>query len=335
MIAKLAREADLWYNNYINIVVPGRCCKHPQAWINLYWRSIMDTLPPHAQDGNSPSQIPAASGVYMITCILNKRIYVGSATDLRHRHRVHFRTLRQNKHHNLYLQRAWNKYGEEAFTFEILELVLVPEMLTAREQYWFDKLKPFGRRGFNMTPNAGSSLGTKRTPESIEKVRLVHLGRKASPETRERMRQSHLGMKRTPESIEKSRQGHIGKKHSPEAIEKIRQASLGNTHSVGRKHSPETIEKIRQIKSTPEAIEKNRQFHFGRKRPPETIEKLSKTFIITSPDGTEYVVHGITQFCREHHLDASSLVKVAKGKREQYKGWKARYSSEGGEQWAL
>jgi len=285
----------------------------------------MDILSPHIHDGN----IPAAPGVYKITCTVTKKIYIGSALDLHHRQVVHFRKLRQNKHHNRYLQRAFDKYGPDAFTFEVLEFVL-PIFLTAREQYWFDKLKPFGRKGFNIAREAGSSLGVKHSPEQIERNRQRTLGRKASPETCERMSQSRLGKKRSPEAVENSRLGHLGHKVSPETREKLRQANLGKPNPMlGRKHTPEAIEKIIQAKRG------KSNGNLGKKHKPEWIEKTRKTYIVTAPDGTEYIVHGILQFCREYKLDASSLVKVAKGKIKQYKGWKARYPSEEGSTWAL
>src|SRR6266700_6394202 len=103
--------------------------------------------------------IPATPGIYRITCIVTKKIYIGSAINLRARWQNHCAYLRQNKHHNPKLQNAWNKYGPDAFVFEVLEIVLIPDLLTAREQYWFSKLKPFGNKGFNLAPIAGSSLG--------------------------------------------------------------------------------------------------------------------------------------------------------------------------------
>lgn len=121
------------------------------------------------------NDIPPASGIYKITCTANGKIYIGSSADLHDRRRKHFNMLRQNKHHSPYLQRAWNKYGEQCFTFEVLELVL-PMSLTAREQYWLNKLSPFGRKGFNTTREAGSTVGYKYTPEQIEKTRRTKLG---------------------------------------------------------------------------------------------------------------------------------------------------------------
>lgn len=103
---------------------------------------------------------PLASGIYKITCLANKKIYIGSATNLRKRRNSHLHALRQNKHENSILQRTWNKYGEQSFTFEVLELVL-SVLLTAREQYWFNKAKPFDKKGFNLLREAGSPLGIK------------------------------------------------------------------------------------------------------------------------------------------------------------------------------
>lgn len=319
---KMASQADLWYNGVLNNVMSGGAANTPDR-THLLRRCIMDTLPPHGQNGNL-SHVPIASGIYKITCTTNQKIYIGSALNLRRRYRVHFGALKQNKHHSVTLQRAFNKYGADAFIFEVLELILLPELLTAREQYWLDKFQSFNpHKGYNIAPNAGSSLGIKHSPEYSEKIRQANLRRgTVSQETRERMRQSHLGKKRSPESIEKSRQGRLGQKMSLEACEKLRQINLGNTYSLGRKHSPETIEKIRQAK-----LGKSNA-NLGKKHAPEWVEKTQKTYIVTDPDGVEHIVHGINQFCRQHNIDASGLVKVAKGKCKQYRGWKARYPSE-------
>lgn len=68
--------------------------------------------------------IPQTSGIYKWTCTTTRKIYVGSAVNLRMRWYNHKTSLRKNKHVNSLLQRAWNKYGEECFVFEVIELVL-------------------------------------------------------------------------------------------------------------------------------------------------------------------------------------------------------------------
>ncbi|MGH7974730.1 MAG: GIY-YIG nuclease family protein [bacterium] len=64
------------------------------------------------------------SAVYSITHKESGRIYVGSAIDIYHRWARHKHDLIYNKHDNKRLQNFWNKYGEDAFEFKILELVL-------------------------------------------------------------------------------------------------------------------------------------------------------------------------------------------------------------------
>ncbi len=185
---------------------------------------------------HSHSTIPATSGIYRITCAVTGKIYIGSAVNLRRRWIDHRKHLRNNTHDNEKLQRAWNKYGGDAFTFEIIEFVLIPELLTTREQYWLDKVKPFGNKGLNMAKIAGSSLGIKRSPETREKLSALKRGKPGkthTPEERERIRQRMRGNTHM-----------IGKKFSPEHRAKISTALIGNKINLGRKLSSEHRAKI-------------------------------------------------------------------------------------------
>jgi len=267
----------------------------------------MDTLPPRVNYGYY-SPIPASSGIYRITCAITKKFYIGSAVNLRDRYQVHFRRLRLNKHENPHLQRAWNKHGEHAFTFEIIELVLIP-FLIEREQYWIDKTQVV-KKGFNIAPNAGSALGRKHSPETIEKIRESNRRREMSPETLEKMRQSHLGQpshnrgkKTPPETREKIRQASLGKKLSTETREKLRRASLG------QKHTPEQIEKQRQAtlghKKSPEAIKNIRQAALNRhKRPIEEMEAIRMDYA----SGMTY-----RQLAKKYVIGSTHLVQVLEG----------------------
>lgn len=162
--------------------------------------------------------IPSTSGIYRITCSVTGLFYIGSAVNLCQRRYDHFKTLRRNIHRNPKLQNAWNKYGEESFTFEVIELVLIP-FLIIQEQYWLDKLKPFGKKGFNIARIAGSSLGQKRSPEACKNMSDAQRGK--------------------PSSFK-------GKKRSPETIEKLRISHRGQTpHNRGKETPLEIREKIR------------------------------------------------------------------------------------------
>lgn len=106
------------------------------------------------------------SGIYKITNIINGKIYVGSAVNLITRQINHFSNLRKCKHCNILLQRAFNKYGEENFIFEILEEVKDKTKLLEREQYYLDLLGP----KYNICKIAGSALGRKWTEQSRIKL---------------------------------------------------------------------------------------------------------------------------------------------------------------------
>ncbi|GAC1694863.1 MAG: hypothetical protein PVS2B3_05290 [Steroidobacteraceae bacterium] len=85
-----------------------------------------------------PQELPKSPGVYQIGCKRNGNIYVGSAVNLRERWRGHYRDLCNRVHHNSHLQSAWNRHGEAAFEFVVLECVAAPQLLIA-EQQWIER----------------------------------------------------------------------------------------------------------------------------------------------------------------------------------------------------
>jgi group I intron endonuclease len=79
------------------------------------------------------------SGIYQITNIVTRKIYIGSTKDyFKKRWYQHRYELKNKRHGNQYLQRAWDKYGENTFTFSILEEGVPYEKLYDREQFWID-----------------------------------------------------------------------------------------------------------------------------------------------------------------------------------------------------
>lgn len=80
------------------------------------------------------------SGIYEIKNNFNGKSYIGSAKDIKRRWSRHKCGLRHNKHENIVLQRAWNKYGEENFSFNVLEECNIDELLVLEQKYL--NLKP-------------------------------------------------------------------------------------------------------------------------------------------------------------------------------------------------
>lgn len=104
------------------------------------------------------------AGVYKITCNGSGKIYVGSSVNLYRRWLSrHVPDLRRNKHCNKYLQAAWNKYGENSFSFDLIEACRKEELI-CREQFWIDRLKACDKKiGYNLASVAGSTLGIPQT----------------------------------------------------------------------------------------------------------------------------------------------------------------------------
>lgn len=78
-------------------------------------------------------------GVYKIVC--NDKFYIGSSKNIQQRFYKHRRELRKDVHKNEHLQNSYNKYGEECFNLEIVELCNINEQYF-REQYYIDTLNP-------------------------------------------------------------------------------------------------------------------------------------------------------------------------------------------------
>jgi group I intron endonuclease len=120
----------------------------------------------------------ALSGVYIIINIVNNMIYIGSSKDIEARWREHVHKFYGNRHENDKLQKAWNKYGEKAFQFRILEVVEEKD-LVFREQYYLDLYKPYERHiGYNLYKTAFSPLGNVWTEEQKANLRVVRQNQK-------------------------------------------------------------------------------------------------------------------------------------------------------------
>lgn len=153
------------------------------------------------------------SAIYAIVCISNGRRYVGSALSFKIRKRIHLSDLRLNRHHSPHLQRAWNKYGPEAFRFDILEYVNDPSRLIEREQHYIDTLNP----EFNGCPRAASTLGFKHSPDSLAKMRAWK--------------------RKVPGPMK-------GRKQTPEARARMSKAKKGHTYKLGTTHAEESRRKM-------------------------------------------------------------------------------------------
>ena len=152
------------------------------------------------------------------------------------------------KHHSILLQRAWNKYGAEAFEWNLIEECPI-ELLIIREQIWISLRQAYNpKRGFNICPRAGSFLGYKHTPESRQKMSQWQIGKVLSPEHRHKIQQSSVGKLKPGTS-----QALLGHKKSEAHAEKLRQHLQQDTVKQAAKQGTQTPEFRQRAKELSQA----------------------------------------------------------------------------------
>lgn len=85
---------------------------------------------------------PCICAVYAIRHSITHRVYIGYSKDVTRRWQGHRHALRRGTHHSYALQQDWNRDGEDAFMFEVLEEAL-PQNVRAIEQRWLTTLSPY------------------------------------------------------------------------------------------------------------------------------------------------------------------------------------------------
>lgn len=133
------------------------------------------------------------AGIYKIQNLVNGKTYVGSTRNkICYRWYCHKKTLRKNTHRNIRLQRAWNKYGESNFKFEILEEItnLNRNVLCRREHHFRTLLNA----EYNISPTdiPGTLTDEQRVKLSQSLKKRYKNG--FSKEHKEKLSTSHKGI---------------------------------------------------------------------------------------------------------------------------------------------
>lgn len=91
-------------------------------------------------------------GIYIIKNIVDNKVYIGRSKDIDSRISSHKCNLRRNKHINKHLQNAWNKYGEDNFKFEVVEICNNIEETYSKEIFYIEKYESSNRdKGYNLS----------------------------------------------------------------------------------------------------------------------------------------------------------------------------------------
>ena len=176
------------------------------------------------------------SGIYEIKNTVTGDRYVGSTNNFRDRWKSHRYYLRHGKYKTSHFQHAWNKYGEDAFEFNVIVEIPSPSLLQIEQVFLNEEIGEY-----NSCPVVGdTNKGRTRSEAERRAISERMMGNKyslgfyPSKETREKMSRSRMGNKNS-----------LGIKQSVETREKKRQAVAGEKHPNFGKHlSEETRQRI-------------------------------------------------------------------------------------------
>ena len=227
--------------------------------------------------------------VYKITCIPSNKSYIGISVHEPEKYRIREHLSGKG---NRYIANAVKKYGKDAFTHEILEENVFPELLPDLEVAYIKKFNTVRPNGFNLTSGGEGCLGYKHTEESRLKMSKIQKRRKRSPhslETRRNISEAHTGKKKSPEHIRKiseAKKGkpswHKGKKRSKETCERIGRASKGRVSP--NKGKPRTQKEKENISRAVKRSLKGRSpWNKGKSLSQETRDKISQTKLNNPP----------------------------------------------------
>jgi len=126
-------------------------------------------------------------GIYCIKNMLNGKMYVGKSVNTDDRLDGHMRSLNNNSHHSIKLQRAWNKYSSDNFICGVIEECDECN-LDAKERYYID-LYDSHKSGYNCVTPTGISSGYHHTEETKRKhsasMRIAHT--RMAPDVKKRV----------------------------------------------------------------------------------------------------------------------------------------------------
>lgn len=225
-------------------------------------------------------------GIYQIVCGPTGKSYVGSSVAIYRRWSQHRRELRYDRHYTTRMQEAWNRHGEAAFHFTILQECSRDD-LEILEQHYIDTLCPEFNIILEVERNFSPEVAAKRaaTLKALAALR-THCPRghpygAAAPRSGGRST-------RWCKACQQER-----KKETPDQrrlrLEKTK-ALIDNNNTQSDQFSPEHRAKISVAlmgrKLGPESRAKLRAFNLGKTQSSETIAKraASLTGHETSPE---------------------------------------------------
>jgi hypothetical protein len=163
----------------------------------------------------------------------NGKVYIGQSTNVVRRIICHKSLLKNGIHYNEYLQKAFQKHGEESFSFSVLCECEENELDLKERQEIMIRFSTDRAFGYNL--ESGGHENRFATEETKKKLSSVKKGVPKSLEWRAKLSARQIGMKR-----------------SQETRRKLSEKSRGNKNCLGRVISEEARKRMSDAMNKPE-----------------------------------------------------------------------------------
>lgn len=217
--------------------------------------------------------------IYQIKNKENGKVYIGGTTDWEQRKSRHIKDLKNGSHHNIILQRAWRKYEENSFSFEVIEEVENPKQ---KEQEILDTRKPFpDNGGYNISSSAsgGDLISNHPNRKKVEKRRneatrnrIANMTKKERKEKYSRKKESNGNWKGGVYEKKTTCECGNNKDYYAKKCEECYDKTGKNNPFYGKSHTEESKNKIRKAKKGEYHGNQNKRVTNGE----ETFNSLSE-----------------------------------------------------------
>jgi group I intron endonuclease len=228
--------------------------------------------------------------IYQITNIITKKTLIGlTSQSPSKRWNQHLNLLKNNKHKNPHIQNSFNKYGQSAFTFKIIDTAKSKQELSMLEKFWISS-----------TFSTDMSFGYNKKDGGFDKFEV-------SKESRKRMSDFQKQYFATPEgkarltAMAEKKKGHTPWNKGTKGLVVAWNKGMARTEQEKIHHS-----KVMQGKKYP-----NRKKHIT---PPGNVKS-----VLCHQNGKTYI--SSTEAAKDLGLASRNIRQVAQGKKKTHKGY--------------
>lgn len=218
-------------------------------------------------------------GVYKITNVVNGKYYVGSSFEIEKRFWRHINELEKGVHHCIHLQRAWNKYGVDAFIFEIAKECDTEAEARDLEQTYLDT-------------EYDTLYNTSKVSSGGDLISYHPNRGEIVAKMAESLNERYNSMSAEERAEKYGSKGMYGKHHSEESRNKMSEAAKGNQFAKGSIRTEEQKARLAEIAS--QRTGESNGF-FGKHHSEETKRKIAESRKGIMPPNTKEVdIEGVT-----------------------------------------